>query len=154
MMGYSGRPSSAGASSGVTAFTTAARCLVESPGTFAMAALTQSVGRGARLLSGGGVLIWINVSSDAPDLIHRLLLNLKSRRSYPMHRFLFGSLFALTLLSVGIDSATAARYCLQGRSWGHPGNCQFQTLRACQASARGTSASCGLNPAYAHARAH
>jgi hypothetical protein len=32
-----------------------------------------------------------------------------------MHRFLFVSLFALTVLStVGINSATAARYCLQG----------------------------------------
>ena len=68
-----------------------------------------------------------------------------------MQRFLFVSLFALTVLStVGINSATAARYCLQGRSWGYPGNCHFKTLHACQASAAGTGASCGVNPAYAH----
>ena len=70
-----------------------------------------------------------------------------------MQRLLFVSLFALTVLStVGINSASAARYCLQGRSYGYPGNCQFKTLHACQASARGTSASCGVNPAYAHER--
>jgi hypothetical protein len=70
-----------------------------------------------------------------------------------MQRLLFVSLFALTLLStVGINSATAARYCLQGASWGLPGNCHFKTLHACQASARGTNASCGVNPAYAHGR--
>jgi hypothetical protein len=70
-----------------------------------------------------------------------------------MRRFLFVSLFALTALStVGINSATAGRYCLQGRHWGHPGNCQFHTLRACQATASGTGAHCGINPRYAHAR--
>jgi hypothetical protein len=70
-----------------------------------------------------------------------------------MQRVLFVSLFALTVLStVGINSATAARYCLQGRSWGYPGNCHFKTLHACQASAAGTGASCGVNPAYAHER--
>jgi hypothetical protein len=70
-----------------------------------------------------------------------------------MRRFLFFSLFVLTVLSIiGINSATAARYCLPGRSWGSPGNCQFQTLKACQASARGTDAHCGINPRYAHAR--
>ena len=70
-----------------------------------------------------------------------------------MRHCLFVSLFVLTALSaIGINSATAARYCLQGRSWGFPGNCQFKTLHACQASARGTSASCGVNPAYAHGR--
>ena len=68
-----------------------------------------------------------------------------------MHRFLFVGLFALTLLStVGINSAIAARYCLQGGTWGSPGNCQFKTLHACRASARGTAAHCGVNPAYAH----
>jgi hypothetical protein len=70
-----------------------------------------------------------------------------------MRHCLFVSLFVLTVLStIGINSATANRYCLQGRSWGHPGNCQFQTLRACQASAAGTAAHCGINPRYAHAR--
>ena len=70
-----------------------------------------------------------------------------------MQRFLFVSLFALTLLStVGINSATAARYCLQGRSWGYPGNCHFKSPRACVAAASGTDAHCGVNPQYAHER--
>jgi len=44
------------------------------------------------------------------------------------------------------------RYCLQGRSWGYPGNCQFSTYRQCMATASGTFATCGINPAYAYAR--
>lgn len=45
--------------------------------------------------------------------------------------------------------ASAYRYCLQGRSWGYPGNCQFSTYQQCQATASGTSAYCGVNPRYA-----
>jgi hypothetical protein len=44
------------------------------------------------------------------------------------------------------------RYCLQGRIWGYPGNCQFATYEQCQASASGTNAYCGLNPLYAFAQ--
>ncbi|WP_128970849.1 MULTISPECIES: DUF3551 domain-containing protein [Bradyrhizobium] len=40
-------------------------------------------------------------------------------------------------------------YCLQGRSWGYPGNCQFSTYRQCQATASGTYAHCAINPTYA-----
>ena len=70
---------------------------------------------------------------------------------------------AILALSVTVDSASAQRryggpsgiqdrYCLQGRSWGYPGNCQFSTYRQCMATASGTFASCGINPAYAYAR--
>jgi hypothetical protein len=55
-------------------------------------------------------------------------------------------------LSGPITPASAARYCLQGRDWGFPGNCQFNTLAQCRASAAGTFASCGVNPRYAFAR--
>ena len=41
------------------------------------------------------------------------------------------------------------RYCLQGRMWGYPGNCQFASYQQCLATASGTSASCGINPRYA-----
>ncbi|RTE91601.1 DUF3551 domain-containing protein [Bradyrhizobium sp. LVM 105] len=41
------------------------------------------------------------------------------------------------------------RYCLQGRRWGYPGNCQFSTYAQCMATASGTIDSCGLNPTYA-----
>lgn len=43
------------------------------------------------------------------------------------------------------------RYCLQGRIWGYPGNCQFVTYGQCAAAASGTDAYCGINPQYAYA---
>ncbi len=71
-----------------------------------------------------------------------------------MRRLVFTALTAM-LMSAAIGSlspAVAARYCLQGTGWGYPGNCQFSSLRACQASASGTHAGCGINPRYAYAR--
>jgi hypothetical protein len=44
------------------------------------------------------------------------------------------------------------RYCLQGRQWGYPGNCQFSNYQQCMATASGTDAYCGINPRYAFAR--
>ncbi len=41
------------------------------------------------------------------------------------------------------------RYCLQGKTWGYPGNCLFSTYSQCMATASGTNAYCGLNPVYA-----
>jgi hypothetical protein len=43
------------------------------------------------------------------------------------------------------------RYCLQGRIWGYPGNCQFSTYEQCEATASGTYAYCEINPQYAFA---
>ncbi|MCK1340364.1 DUF3551 domain-containing protein [Bradyrhizobium sp. 38] len=43
-------------------------------------------------------------------------------------------------------------YCLQGRTWGYPGNCQFSTYDQCTATASGTLAYCGMNPIYAFQR--
>ncbi|MFB9261769.1 DUF3551 domain-containing protein [Bradyrhizobium erythrophlei] len=45
-----------------------------------------------------------------------------------------------------------AVYCLQGRSWGYPGNCQFSTYSQCMATASGTYVYCGINPVYAFER--
>jgi hypothetical protein len=42
-----------------------------------------------------------------------------------------------------------SRYCLQGRTWGYPGNCQFSTYEACAATASGTFSYCGIDPHYA-----
>jgi uncharacterized protein DUF3551 len=42
-------------------------------------------------------------------------------------------------------------YCLQGRIWGYPGNCQFSNYAQCMATASGTDAYCGINPQYAFA---
>jgi hypothetical protein len=53
------------------------------------------------------------------------------------------------LLAVGsLSPAAASRYCLQGRNWGYPGNCQFSTYQQCMATASGTAAHCGINPHY------
>jgi uncharacterized protein DUF3551 len=43
-------------------------------------------------------------------------------------------------------------YCLQGRGWGYPGNCQFSNYAQCVASGSGTDAYCGINPSYAFAQ--
>jgi hypothetical protein len=50
-----------------------------------------------------------------------------------------------------VASGVPDRYCLQGRIWGYPGNCQFATYEQCMATASGTNAYCGVNPTYAFA---
>ena len=61
---------------------------------------------------------------------------------------------ALTVVAATPAPAEAAqdRYCLQGRQWGYPGNCQFSTYQQCMATASGTDAYCGINPQYAFAQ--
>ena len=61
------------------------------------------------------------------------------------------------LTAVGSIAPAAAggiqdRYCLQGRQWGYPGNCQFSSYPQCMATASGTNSYCGINPRYAFAR--
>ena len=68
-------------------------------------------------------------------------------------------LTAVSVLTV-VGSMTPARaaeaiqdsYCLQGRRWGIPGNCQFSSYRQCMATAYGTDAYCGVNPMKAFAQ--
>ncbi|WP_354066227.1 DUF3551 domain-containing protein [Bradyrhizobium sp. RT6a] len=43
-------------------------------------------------------------------------------------------------------------YCLQGRTWRYPGNCQFSTYDQCMATTSDTLAYCGMNPIYAFQR--
>ena len=79
------------------------------------------------------------------------------------------ALAALTILTMGIVFAAGdaraqpiygawayasapGSYCLQGRVWGYPGNCQFSSYAQCSATAYGTDAYCGINPRYAFAR--
>lgn len=50
-----------------------------------------------------------------------------------------------------ITSAPQDLYCLQGRIWGYPGNCQFSSYSQCMATASGTYAYCGVNPMHAFA---
>jgi hypothetical protein len=60
---------------------------------------------------------------------------------------------AVAALAASLGTSTSAiaqdRYCLQGRIWGYPGNCQFATYQQCMATASGTHAYCGINPRYA-----
>ncbi|WP_027571988.1 DUF3551 domain-containing protein [Bradyrhizobium sp. WSM1743] len=61
---------------------------------------------------------------------------------------------ALAIMGSFASSSAAVaqdRYCLQGRIWGYPGNCQFASYGQCMASASGTNAYCGINPRYAYA---
>jgi len=71
-----------------------------------------------------------------------------------MRRVLFAGLSAAILIAAvgSISPASAGRYCLQGRDWGYPGNCQFSSYEQCMATASGTGAYCGVNPRYAYAR--
>ena len=61
---------------------------------------------------------------------------------------------ALTVVGSVTPAAAEAiqdQYCLQGRQWGYPGNCQFSTYQQCMATASGTNAYCGVNPMRAFA---
>jgi hypothetical protein len=68
----------------------------------------------------------------------------------------FAVLAAVSTLTMAASTlpAPAAQdsYCLQGRKWGYPGNCQFSSYPQCMATASGTIAYCGINPRYAFAR--
>jgi len=76
-----------------------------------------------------------------------------------MRRFPFAAISAVALLvAAGSTSAVAQDYpsawCLQGKDWGYPGQCQFSTYNQCLATASGTFSYCGINPlvAFAHQR--
>lgn len=65
---------------------------------------------------------------------------------------ILSALLVLATLGSLSPAAAAARYCLQGRNYGYPGNCAFATRHQCMATASGTGSSCGVNPRYAFAR--
>ena len=62
-----------------------------------------------------------------------------------MRRFAEGFLLPASFVALAstVQPAAAGKYCLQGRQWGYPGNCQFSTYRQCMATASGTDAGCG-----------
>lgn len=80
-----------------------------------------------------------------------------------MRHVMLIAVFALAVVGFGSSSATARHgrssyapplpppdlYCLQGRIWGYPGNCQFANYEQCMATASGTDAYCGVNPVWA-----
>jgi len=73
-----------------------------------------------------------------------------------MRSYISPALLAIVAFVASISSAAAQdriqdRFCLQGRHWGYPGNCQFSSYAQCMATASGTDAYCGINPQYAFA---
>src|ERR1700743_996784 len=70
----------------------------------------------------------------------------KSMRSV----LLLSSVCVATVIASLSPAAAASRYCLQGRDYGYPGNCQFPTYQSCMATASGTFNGCGINPRYAY----
>lgn len=77
-----------------------------------------------------------------------------TERAGPMRFVLLATAAATMIAALGSIAPAAAqdRYCLQGRRWGYPGNCQFATYGQCMAAASGTDAFCGVNPRHAFAR--
>jgi hypothetical protein len=73
-----------------------------------------------------------------------------------MRSSLLAATAAIALFSnFGFISPASAQdypYCLQGRDWGYPGNCQFSTYQQCLVTASGTFSYCGINPRVAFAR--
>lgn len=67
----------------------------------------------------------------------------------------------ITMLAAGsaivANPAPARAYdypwCVQGRGWGYPGECAYQTYGQCMASASGRDVYCGVNPRVAFNRA-
>jgi hypothetical protein len=69
-----------------------------------------------------------------------------------MRQVLLAGLSVVGLLVTATPGfAAESRYCLQGKDWGYLGDCQFSTYDQCMASASGTAACCGINPAYGYA---
>jgi hypothetical protein len=57
-----------------------------------------------------------------------------------------------SMSSAPAKEAIQDSFCLQGRQWGYPGNCQFSSYEQCMATASGTDAYCGINPMVAFAQ--
>jgi hypothetical protein len=70
-----------------------------------------------------------------------------------MRKLIFVAMLAAGALGSSAAFAQDYPYCLQGRDWGYPGNCQFTSYAQCEATASGTFAYCGINPRFAYARA-
>jgi hypothetical protein len=65
-----------------------------------------------------------------------------------MRQLIFVAILAVAGLGSSAASAHDYPYCLQGRDWGYPGNCQFTSYAQCEATASGTFSYCGVNPRF------
>jgi len=70
-----------------------------------------------------------------------------------MRNLIFAAVSAASVLAITAPvspaSAREYKYCLQGKRWGYPGNCQFSSYRQCMVTASGTEDYCDVNPRYA-----
>jgi hypothetical protein len=69
-----------------------------------------------------------------------------------MRNYLLPITAAIALLSLSVPASAQDKWCLQGSTWGYPGNCQFATYDQCMASASGTYSYCGIDPRFAFAQ--
>lgn len=69
-----------------------------------------------------------------------------------MRKLTFVAMLTAGALGSSAASAQDYPYCLQGREYGYPGNCQFTSCAQCEATASGTFSYCGINPRFAFAR--
>jgi hypothetical protein len=63
-------------------------------------------------------------------------------------QFVLGTM-VLMWLAGGATARADNAWCIQDSEYGYPGDCSYQTLGQCQASASGRKGFCGQNPAVA-----
>jgi hypothetical protein len=121
----------------------------------------RSFQRGAAIFLGYRRLLTLLKGSIAPLERHRPAgICSQHHQTLEINMFrkfvIAGLLSAAGLTSLSLPAAFATNaiqdnYCLQGRIWGYPGNCEFSNYQQCLASASGTDAYCGINPMRAYA---
>jgi hypothetical protein len=57
-----------------------------------------------------------------------------------------------TMISAGPAAAMDYPYCAQGKGFGYPGECAYQTYEQCTAAASGRGLGCAINPRVAFAQ--
>jgi Protein of unknown function (DUF3551) len=72
----------------------------------------------------------------------------KGSKEMTMRKLIFATMLAVAGLGSSAASAQDYPYCLQGREYGYPGNCQFTSYAQCEATASGTFSYCGTNPRF------
>lgn len=66
-----------------------------------------------------------------------------------MHKIIGATALLVAAFATAPASARDYPYCLQGKDYGYPGQCQFSSYQQCLATASGTVSYCGLNPRFA-----
>ncbi|MFB9264741.1 DUF3551 domain-containing protein [Bradyrhizobium erythrophlei] len=68
------------------------------------------------------------------------------------------AVLALAAAATAVSTGPAAAgydypWCAQGKGYGYPGECSYQTYQQCQASVSGRNLYCGVNPLFAFGQA-